>query len=519
VNEKKPKNNLKISINTFAEWIDSPISFIEDMWGLIPQPLICDSKDSSSWTNPLNTFKPHKHGFHCYGEFIRGKYITWQQHQVLLGVEQAIQGKKPKRISVVSGHGIGKDALLAWLIHWFLFTRENAQIGCTAPTSDQMYDVLWKELSVWHGRLPKGIKEKFEWSTTHFKITERPEIWWARARTARKEAPEAFAGLHGEHVMLLGDEASGVPDEIFRTGEGSLTNKDVLVVLVGNPMRLEGFFYDTHNKDKENWQRFSFSSEDSPIVERDFCERIKSRYGEDSDEYRYMVLGLFPKESGMEEGGWLPLLSEEQLKYASDIGSFRNPKLGFDPAGAGQNKGIHVLRDSFKAKVASEEDISTPKSRAERTLTLITNYGVKHEDVSIDNFGIGANVAMDIAIADGKRVNAVNTGDPADDNERFLDKRAEDAWRAREWLIAGGQLIRHDGWKQLLKIRYKRTMRGKIQVMSKDEMRKRGLIRQSESIDIADGFFLTFENERYSVRKGREEGLSDAETAKLTNVY
>lgn len=503
---KNESQNNTEDIALMRSWIKSPIAFIKSMWGLVPQELICKQPE-------------HIHNLRCYQEFVKGVNITWQQHQILLGIEKAIKNEAPKRLSVVSGHGIGKDALLAWIIHWFLFTRDNAQIGCTAPTSDQMYDILWKELSIWHQRLPEGIKQKFEWSTTHFKITEKPQTWWARARTARKESPEAFAGLHGDHVMLIGDEATGIENEIFRTGEGSLTNKDVLVLLVSNGIRLDGYFYDTHHKDKINWQTFSFSSEESPIVEPDFCQRIKAKYGEDSDEVRYMVKGLFPKEGGLEEGGWLPLINENQLTYTADLGTFRNPKLGFDPAGAGSNKSTHVLRDSFKAKIVATENTSTPKSRAETTLTLITNYQVKHSDVSIDGFGIGMNVGMDIALADNKRVNVVNTGDQADDSDRFIDKRAEDAWRAREWLISGGQLVGQGKWQDLLKYRYRRTLKGKIQIMSKEEMRKRGIIGQSESPDVGDALFLTFEGERFAIKRGEDNDLSSSEVASLTNLY
>src|SRR6266481_7271936 len=97
----------------------SPILFIEKTWGLVPQ------RDNS--------------------KFVKGKHITWQQHDILLAVEAAIQGKALKRISIASGHGIGKTTALAWLILWYLFCFKDAQVPCTAPTSDQIHDVLWKE--------------------------------------------------------------------------------------------------------------------------------------------------------------------------------------------------------------------------------------------------------------------------------------------------------------------------------------------------------------------------------------
>jgi hypothetical protein len=490
----------KADIELVRKMISSPIFFIEKMWNLTPQPLTCKEL--------------HTHTRTCYGTFERGKHITWQQHQILLGVERALRGEAPKRISVVSGHGIGKDGMLSWLIHWFLFTRLNAQVGCTAPTSDQMYDVLWKELSIWHQRLREGIREKFEWSTTHFKIKERPETWWARARTARPEAPEAFAGLHGDYVMLVGDEASGIHDQIFRTGEGALTNRDVLVILVSNGTRVEGYFYDTHHKDKENWQNYSFSSEDSPIVERGYPERIAAKYGKDSDEYRYMVAGLFPRVGSMEEGGWLPLVSESQLKFVEDVGRLQSPRLGVDPSGSGDNKTALVLRDPFRAKVASLKDKSTPKSIAEDVLTLMTEYDIDPTKVAVDNFGEGANVPVEIAIVDGDRVNGINGGDMADDPERFLNKRAENYWRLREWIVAGGELVTSPEWKQILTIRYKRNLKGRIVIMSKEDMK---LKHGWESPDVADGLSLTFDGDRSVSKKERPEQLSPSEIARIVH--
>jgi len=240
---------LSPEIQKLVHMIQSPLYFIEVMWKLTPQPLLCKTE--------------HEHAVSCFGSFSKGKHITWQQYLVLKNIEDSLKVKKHLRISVRSGNGIGKDTMLSWLIHWFLFTRESSQIGCTAPTTSQMYDVLWKELSVWYQKLPKEAKQKFEWTTTHFRIKEKPEEWWARARTGRKETPEALSGVHGNHIMLIADEASGVPYEIFDSGQASLTGENTIVILVGNPVRLEGYFYDSHNKHKKNWTTFVFNGERS----------------------------------------------------------------------------------------------------------------------------------------------------------------------------------------------------------------------------------------------------------------
>lgn len=508
------ENNLskinKNDLELLGQMYWSPLLFIKVMWGLDPQPLKCE--------------KDHRHNVTCYEEFIKGRHVTWQQTQILEAIEKSLREGSPsfpRRISVRSGHGIGKDGCLAWLIHWFLFTRRNSQIGCTAPTSSQLYDVLWKEIAVWQRRLPEEVGSLFEWNTTHFKVKEAPEIWWARARTAAKEMPEAFAGMHGDSVMLIGDEASGIPDEIFRVGEGSLTNKDTLVILMGNPVRTDGFFYRTwaDSEEAKNWQHFHFSSEESPIVEKDFVRRIESKYGRASDEFRFMVAGEPPLIRGVLKGGWMPLLAESDLKFCRDEGGWRLAQLGIDPSGEGSNYSSYVLRDRFKAKVVAKESISNPLDGANLGVTLANHYGVPLNQVTIDNFGEGANWAQEFALATGQRVQAINVGAKPDDQDRFLNKRSENYWRLREWLLAGGQLVgRLEDWKQLLTIYYRRNLYGKIQIMTKDDMSKNGW----ESPDDADALSLTFTSKDRPIAKGAmpsNDEPSESELINLAKIY
>ena len=355
------------------DWRKSPIVFIKDIWGLTPQPLkpefIEKAKQSSLKDYKAEWFEP----------FIKGEHITWQQWVILLAVEKSLKYAAPKRISVASGHGIGKDACLSWLILWYLICFEDAQIPCTAPTSEQIHDILWKEIAIWLARMPEIIKNKYEWSAGYIRIKDSPETWFARARTARKENPEALAGIHGDFVFIIGDEASGVANEIFRPAEGAMTNENVLVVLVSNPTRLLGYFYDTHNSDKLNWQHLSFSSEDSPIVESDYCERIATKYGIDSDEYRYMVKGLFPKEDTVDDKGFVPLLIQSDLKQDHEDAFVGRIRLGIDPAGMGKNETVWVARDNYKAKIVGREKTRVGKSIAQKTATLIDLLGIKPE--------------------------------------------------------------------------------------------------------------------------------------------
>jgi hypothetical protein len=490
-------------VELYRKFQKSPIFFIEKMWGLTPQPLKKEYKKQleeavkkGEWDKvKADWFEPFVKAEYKSGKITPG-HITWQQWLILLAVEKALRGEAVKRVSVRSGHGIGKSADLSWLVLWFLFCFKDAQIPCTAPTSQQMHDILWKEIAVWLNRMPEKIKELYDWTGGYVRMVENPETWFARAQTARKENPEALAGVHGEYVMFIIDEGPGVPEEIFNTAEGALTNENILVVMIGNPTRLIGYFYDSHKGDRHNWQTLHFNSEDSPIVDPEFIRRIIEKHGEGSDEHKIRVLGEFPQEDAVDEKGYVPLLVKDDLKYTANKEFVGRKRLGVDPAGEGSNETTWVVRDQFRARIVAKETISNEKSIAQKTLSLVDHFEIKDDDIIVDNFGVGANVVKQLALSDHD-VQSINVGDKPkgeEDEELYMNQRAFAYMMAKKWIRSGGELIRHEDWEQLLGIRYKRELSGKIKIMSKEDMRKNGI----PSPDAADAFMLTFIDEEDS---------------------
>ena len=456
----------------------SPFPFIKDMFGIVPL------KDNE--------------------RFKKGTHMTEHQRILLQAVEDAVNDRKQRRISIRSGHGVGKSSSLAWLVIWFLFSFDQAQIPCTAPSAEQMHDVLWKEISKWLKKMPESIAQQFEWTAGHIRIKDSPETWFARAKTARKESPEALAGIHGDHVMFAIDEASAVPEEIFTVAEGALTEENILVVMISNPTRLNGYFYDTHHRDREAWQTFHFNSDDSPLVSEKYVKRITERYGADSDEFRVRVQGDFPREDAIDDKGFVPLLKASDLHKTINSDWVSSKRMGIDPSGGGDNETVWVVRDKFKAKIYGREKNSDEMSIAQKSLTIMKHEKIEGHNVYVDNFGVGANVAQAIARG-GEWVQGVNVGDKADDDDRYSNLRAEAYFRMKEWLRKGGELVMDDGWDQLLTIKYKRTLQGKIQMMSKDTMRREGI----RSPDIADALSLTFVDPElvYDISKQEKEQM------------
>lgn len=521
--------------------------FIRKMWGLTPQPAKPEYQEQfdavcratgANWERMKKLVQADWFGDPVdsarrdldwvWYDFQKGRHYTWQQNLILLGIEKAVAGDAKRLISIVSGHGIGKSATCTWVTLWFLYCYQGAQVPVTAPTTHQMHDVLWKELSIWIKKLPQDVQEIYSWSSEYVRMVADPEAWFARARTSTKENTEAIAGVHGDHVAIIADEASGIPQQVFDTAEGALTSGNVFVLLIGNGTQPAGYFFGTHHNNKADWQNFCFNGEESPIVDRGFIA-LKAKHGFDSEEYKIRVKGGFPGESMMDMSGYLSLIPRTKIHVRASGGleiPFLGRKiLGIDPSGEGKDKCTFVLRDRFKMQLIHEMASTNDREIAEMALTFIDRYQLDPNDVVLGAFGTGADVGKEIALAtkDMKKPYEIYTvmegntpekeekyngkffrrfaeeltnpeGRPTEFVDLYLNMRALMYFRARKWLIAGGQVIDADGENSPFAdefgvIRYKRALQGnKIQLMSKKEMLKLGI----PSPNIADAASLTF---------------------------
>ncbi|MFV0240757.1 MAG: terminase [Lacrimispora sphenoides] len=199
---------------------------------------------------------------------------------------------KEPMTSVRSGHGIGKSAVEAWVVIWFLCTRPFPKIPCTAPTKHQLFDILWAEASKWIRSSP-FLSNELVWTAEKIYMKGYPEEWFAVARTATN--PDALQGFHAENVLFIIDEASGVKDIVFEPVLGALSTKGAKLLMCGNPTRLVGFFYDSHHKNRGSYNALHVDGRDSSRVDMDFINKIIDMFGADSDVFRVRVAGQFPR--------------------------------------------------------------------------------------------------------------------------------------------------------------------------------------------------------------------------------
>jgi hypothetical protein len=434
----------------------------------------------------LNTYSKLAHdSIVWFVTHVIGVTPTHQQLDVLDAID-----KGNWRISIRSGHGPGKSTLMAWIALWWLSTRPHSKVPCTAPTGHQLQDVLWGEISYWHGKMAEPWKGCIEITSDMARHVIAPKSWYAAARTARKENPDALQGFHADHLAFLIDEASGVPEEIFQVAEGALSTPGVLVVMAGNPTRLEGSFYESFHNDRKHWSTFHFSSKDSPLVDKAYWTRMAERYGEDSDIYRVRVLGDFPRQE-TDALISLEMVEDAQNRTRPD-GWERFPLVyGVDPARFGDDETALVKR---RGSVVTEV-MGVHKRDTMEVAGLVALEAKKDrpKHIFVDTIGVGSGV-FDRLVELGYPVVEVNVAEKAKDTEQFNDSRSELWWNVKEWIEKEAAVLPDDDdlAGQLSTVKFRITSSGKVRIEGKDERKKRGL----SSPDRADALMLTFSPKR-----------------------
>lgn len=397
------------------------------------------------------------------------------------------------RLAIRSGHGVGKTTFIAWVILWWELTRRPNKCAVTANRQDQLSDIVWAEIRLWAARLHPDLRDLLEITSDKVSWKGAPDEAFAVARTARKEAPEAFQGFHSAYMLFIADEASGIDDVIFEVGQGAMSTAGAKTILTGNPTRTQGYFYNAFHKSSARWWRRKVScleviEEGIPWASRDFPLEIAEEWGEDSNRYRYRVLGEFATD---DDEAVIPrslitgaigrqVEASGRIVWGVDVARF-----GDDRSAVAKRWG-NVMPEpviSWKGR-----DVAQTAGRIIR-MVRETDAEQKPELIMVDSIGVGAGV-LDILRDAGLPARGVNVGEVPANRERFARLRDELWWKMRLWFEARDVCIPDDGRLvgELSAVHYGETLSGKIKVESKDEMRARSLV----SPDLADALMMTF---------------------------
>ena len=408
-----------------------------------------------------------------------------------------------RKISIRSGHGVGKSTGGSWAMLWYLLTRYPVKVVVTAPTSSQLYDALFAELKRWVKELPPAVQELLDVKQERIELRASATEAFISARTSRAEQPEALQGVHSDNVMLVADEASGVPEQVFEAAAGSMSGHNAVTILFGNPVRSSGFFFDTHNRLRGEWWTRRVSCEDSKRVSKEYIEEMKSRYGEDSNAFRIRVLGEFPRS---DDDTIIPM---ELLESAKNRDVTFNPDSevtwGLDVARFGSDSSVLCKR-----KVNVVTDLTRWRNLDLMQLTGAvvaqyegTDFKERPSEILVDSIGLGAGV-VDRLRELGLPARGINVSESPALGQTYLNLRAELWHKAKAWLEKRDCKLpnNEDLIAELATVRYQFTSNGKIKIESKDDIRRRGM----KSPDMADAFVLTFASDAAVASYGFKQG-------------
>ena len=428
-----------------------------------------------------------------------GETIWSKQRDILESV------RDNRRTVVRASYDVGKSWSASRLAAWWLDTHAagSAFVVSTAPTFNQVRAILWREINRAHakGKLLGRVNQ-----------TE----WWIGNELVglgRKPAdydPTSFTGIHARYVLVIIDEAGGVPAALWDAADSLVSNADSRILAIGNPTDPSSKFADIC-KPGSGWHEIGISAFDSPnltgeavppdvsavLVSKLWVEEKRNDWGEGTPMWTSLVEGRFPEEA---TDSVVPLAWATRCRVAPDIEPLpamdEANELGVDVGGGGDETVIYH-RMGPRAKLLWHGITPDPMVVVGQVINAIRDTGAT--SVKIDVIGIGWGVVGRLKEqfeqhVHGAEIYGVNVAESPRDAEKFHKLRDEIWWEVgREnsrpglWDLRGASDATIG---QLISPKYSVDSSGRIKVEKKDETRA----RLGRSPDEADALLLAFYN-------------------------
>ncbi len=400
------------------------------------------------------------------------------------------------RMATSSGRGIGKSALVSWLVIWMLSTRIGSTTIVSANSEAQLRSVTWAEITKW---LSMSLNSHwFEVSATRVMpakwLTELVErdlklgtrYWGVEGRLWSAENPDAYAGVHNfAGVMLVFDEASGIEDTIWSVAAGFFTENtpNRFWLAFSNPRRNSGYFYECFNAKREFWRTKKVDSRSVEGTDKQVYQQIIDEYGADSSQAHVEVYGEFPNAS---DDQFIPVRLVEDAMARAPLKDHTAPiVIGVDPARFGSDSTVIAVRQGRDIIAIKRHKGDDTMETVGRVIDAIEEY--KPALVAIDEGGLGAGV-VDRLKEQRYKVRGVNFGNKSRNPMMWGNMRAQIWGEMRDWLKTGSLPYDRHLRSDLIGPLMKPDSKGAIFLESKKDMKSRGLA----SPDAADAIALTF---------------------------
>jgi phage terminase large subunit len=439
--------------------------------------------------------KDVKDAIRLYQEFARKKPLAyasqclgvkpWSKQKAIL---KAAADPSIPLISVRSGNGVGKTYLAGTLICQYLDTHSPGYAVVTGASWQGVLKTVWPTFRRMHRNAPVNLGGDIlgtEW--------RRGEMWGAFC--VSPDTPENISGYRTENgALVIVDEASSLLPEVYDAILGVCSAAGSKIILLGNPLRPEGPFYDSFHT--HGWVNFHISSIEASIqgipglASPEWIEARRKEWGEDSPMWKARVLGDFPEDT---EDVLIPLSAVTDRTIENVLTRRGAILMGVDVARFGNDKTVIVVRDSRCVLDIRSYSKKSNMEVAGWVQQAMDDHGCAPENVMIDDTGLGGGVVdrlHELSIP----VVPVDFGSNAYEEEKFKNTRTELYWNMRKALLPDAEeplwlpskfslLIKELPWAK-----YKMESDQRIALEPKDKIKK----RWGHSPDHADALALTF---------------------------
>ena len=432
-------------------------------------------------------------------ELTLGEHLWSKQREIARAV------RDHRRVAVRSAQDVGKSMVAARLACWWIATHAlgEAFVVTTAPTFKQVQAVLWREMRHAHslGKLA-GVMNETEW-----KISGRLVAF---GRKPADYDPDGFQGIHARFVLVILDEAGGIPESLWDAAETLMANQGSRILAIGNPDDPLSHFAKV-SAPGSGWHKIRVDGLESPnftdeaipagigelLLSPTWVEERRRSWGEDSPPFISKVRGEFPVDS---DDVLIPLsqirMAQERFEEFLAEDASKPVVLGVDIARYGSDETVIVARQGRTARIVGRYRKQDTMATTGRIVRAIEDLGAR--TAFIDEVGIGAGV-LDRLKEQHMRVKGLNAGRAARAHKKYANARAEWCWRLRDAFEEGEIALDPEADElagQLAGIRYTYDSQGRCLIESKEDMRSRGVA----SPDMADALMLAFSEREPGIR-------------------
>jgi hypothetical protein len=429
-----------------------------------------------------------------------GEHAWSKQREVIDSV------RDHRRTAVHSCHEAGKSFIASRIAGWWLDIHKpgEAFVVTSATTGDQVKAILWREIGRMHtkGALVGRVNQS-EWYMPVVQPNGRSkEELVAVGRKPSEYNPTAFQGIHARYVLVIFDEAAGIPGgstdnphSLWESADSLIANDDSRMLVIGNPDDPTSEFADVCSPGSgwnvigiDAFETPNFTNEPVPdlirplLIGKTWQEEKLKKWGENNPLYISKVRGQFPEAT---THGLIPIawVRAAQARTLEPEGA---NLLGVD-VGAGGDKNTVAQKVGNVVRIIRRDQEPDTMRSCGNLIHDINMTGA--EQARVDYIGIGRGLVDRALEQNVDQVIGVNVGLPGKKTKEYENVRAEGYWHLRE-LFGSGEIDIDEGdddlAAQLVALKFDRSSRGKIMVESKKEMKRRNM----PSPDDADAVML-----------------------------